>query len=701
MFTSIRAKLLLSVSVTFIVTIAVAVLLSRNSVLGTISYANQNLESSLVSFADNYVKTIVDDAALEVKLFLEKAMVTTNEAGALLNETSSGNGGEPLSRDRVKELNRIALAANPGISAIYAQFEPNGYDGQDSQNRGNLEHSTNDGTLETYWVREDGELVYYETEDASEKYGDDMDEYGIRENEWYLCSRDRGAACLLDPYLYEIAEGVEELMTTYTVPIMHGNRFAGLVGIDVNLPVIQQKIEQLNNATLGGFGAFSVISQTGFLVASTEFPDQLGEHLSDVSPQLMELNQGEDFKRENGQWSVSVPIPFAGVADEWMAIYTLPEDIVVGPIKQLRAEQEATGLREVLNLTVWMVVVLLISMVGLFFLIRSLVNPLGAMSRMMQYLSTNEGDLSQSLPEQRHEELALLSNSFNRFAEKLREMISTLITEKDALLKASAEMTQNGLNVDEQSQVQREKLDSIVTAITEMAASANEVAQLASTTADSASESNTLIVKSQSILQSSREVIGELSGDISKSSDQVGKVAEQSQEIYGILNTIRNIAEQTNLLALNAAIEAARAGEQGRGFAVVADEVRSLAGRTQQSTEEVDALIQGLQKEVDGAVTMLAASQEKMTATVAGSEEAYESLNQAVSQVSMINDNATQVASAATEQSSVSEEISEMVTEVGDAASRLAELATETAKLTQETESSAQRMDEQLSRLKV
>jgi methyl-accepting chemotaxis protein len=208
-------------------------------------------------------------------------------------------------------------------------------------------------------------------------------------------------------------------------------------------------------------------------------------------------------------------------------------------------------------------------------------------------------------------------------------------------------------------------------------------------------------VKSQSILQSSREVIGELSGDISKSSDQVGKVAEQSQEIYGILNTIRNIAEQTNLLALNAAIEAARAGEQGRGFAVVADEVRSLAGRTQQSTEEVDALIQGLQKEVDGAVTMLAASQEKMTATVAGSEEAYESLNQAVSQVSMINDNATQVASAATEQSSVSEEISEMVTEVGDAASRLAELATETAKLTQETESSAQRMDEQLSRLKV
>ncbi|MHA7881345.1 MAG: methyl-accepting chemotaxis protein [Saccharospirillum sp.] len=698
---SIRAKLLLSVSATFVTAILVAVLLSRHTIQDTISAANDSMEAALVTFADDYVQMIAEDAALQVKLFLEKGMVVVDEAGAVLNATSAGNGGEPFSRSRVKELNRIALAANPSISAIYAQFEPNGYDNRDDEHRGNLEHSTMDGTLETYWVRESGELVYYETEDASEKYGDATDEYGIRENEWYLCSRDRGEPCLLDPYLYEIEEGVEELMTTYTVPIMHGARFAGLIGIDVNLPVIQQQLLALNEETLNGAGALTIVSQGGFLVASTQFADQIGGHLSEISPTLLEMSAQESFTRENGQWFVNVPINFEGVADQWAAIYTLPEEVVLGPVAQLRQAQQERGLNQILNLTFWMLVVLAVSLLGVWTLIRSLVGPISQMSRRMQDLSTNEGDLSQSLPDQQHQELAVLSHSFNHFTDKLREMIQALLAEKDALIKASSDMSENGQAVDHQSQLQREKLDSIVTAMTQMAASANEVAQLASTTAGSASESNELITRSQSILQSNREVIQQLSEDILKSSEQVGRVADQSQQIYGILNTIKTIADQTNLLALNAAIEAARAGEQGRGFAVVADEVRSLAARTQESTKEVDELIQGLQNEVDSAVTMLGASQDKMKATVEGTEDAYESLNQAVSQVANITENATQVASAATEQSSVSDEISEMVTDVGDAASQLSDLATKTALLTQEAGASAQRMDEQLSRLKV
>lgn len=698
MYRSLQFRILASVSAVFILAFAGAILLSRNALVDITDYSGEKMENSLVESGEMYIASVANEAGLEVESFLKQVIQSTDTLGTIIERTSVGNGGEPLSRSLVKELNRLTLVSNPSISAIYTQFETDGYDGADQSNQGNLEHSSNQGSIEIYWVREDGELVFYSTEDSNEKYGDEKDEFGIREMEWYLCSFDRAEPCLLDPYLYEVSEDFETLMTTYTFAVTDSDGFQGVVGVDVNLPVIQERIQATNSSRMNGVGDLMIVSQRGLLVASTRYPDRLGEPLSRVDADLANIDS--DVNTVNGQWAVSIPIELDGVDDHWQVIYSLPEQAVLGPLLELQAEVSKQSQQSIGIMSLVMLVALGIILTGMLVLLRTAIRPISVMSQMMQELSTNEGDLSQTLPDQSHTELAQLAGGFNAFAAKLREMINTLMQEKDRLLKVADDMTHNGRTVNEQSQIQTQQLDSIVTAITEMAASANEVAQLASTTASSAAESNELIGQSQSILSENRETIRDLDGELTRASEQVERVAERSQSINSILDTIRNIAEQTNLLALNAAIEAARAGEQGRGFAVVADEVRNLAARTQESTEEVDGLIDSLQSEVNGAVAMLGSSRERMSASVESSERAVDSLSQAVEKVTRISDDSTQVASAATEQSSVTDEISRMVTEVGDAAEQLAQLAKATSELTQETQSAALRMDDQLNRLK-
>ncbi|WP_421851340.1 methyl-accepting chemotaxis protein [Marinomonas sp.] len=319
----------------------------------------------------------------------------------------------------------------------------------------------------------------------------------------------------------------------------------------------------------------------------------------------------------------------------------------------------------------------------------------------MEALASEDGDLTQRLEPQKHLELILLANGFNQFTSKLQSMITQLIQQRDVVASANDDFVKATAIANQSTVKQSEQIHSVVTAVTEMSSSATDVASLARENGHAATEISKYLSESFELVQANKTMVENLATQLNKAGEQVGQVSQRSDSIYGILDTIRAIAEQTNLLALNAAIEAARAGEQGRGFAVVADEVRSLAARTQESTEEVDALIKGLQGDVQSAVALIKDSQENASQTVASSIESADKLGIVNQRVSGISDNTIQVASAASEQSNVAEDINRNLIGINDSSLQLKDIVSELENSNKNSSQAVEKLTAILSLLKV
>jgi aerotaxis receptor len=243
---------------------------------------------------------------------------------------------------------------------------------------------------------------------------------------------------------------------------------------------------------------------------------------------------------------------------------------------------------------------------------------------------------------------------------------------------AVVEQTNQGINQ------QQSEIEQVATAMNEMSATVHEVAQNASIAAQATEQADREVMQGKRVVSESIDGINRLAQEVERASQAIGKLAVDSQQIGSVVDVIRGIADQTNLLALNAAIEAARAGEQGRGFAVVADEVRTLASRTQESTDEIQRMIQNLQRAADDAVKVMEEGQRISAASVEQANHTGASLEAITQAVARINDMAGQIATAAEEQSAVSEEISRNVVSINMVAEQTTAASGETARDVQE-----------------
>ncbi|MCS6127269.1 methyl-accepting chemotaxis protein [Shewanella baltica] len=314
---------------------------------------------------------------------------------------------------------------------------------------------------------------------------------------------------------------------------------------------------------------------------------------------------------------------------------------------------------------------------------QRMVAPIKNMADNLNDIAKGEGDLTKRLTVKGEDEIAQLGQSFNLFVDTLQTIIGD-VANATAKVKTAANAIHDQTKVMSSQLISHNnETDQVVTAITEMSATASEVAQNTTQVAEATHAATGDVANAQRCVDASLEEISALMAQINNAAGNIQSLSEQSKKINNVLSVIGGIAEQTNLLALNAAIEAARAGEQGRGFAVVADEVRNLASRTQSSTLEINEMLSELHKLVALAVKTMEESQQSCVRSVDSSRAISESLGSVTSAVTAINDMSTQIATAATEQSSVTEEINRNVFAIQEIVNELLHSSEDAARVSQ------------------
>ena len=512
-----------------------------------------------------------------------------------------------------EELNlslKTAFERNDKVLGIWLAFEPNGLDGKDNEFVNDAARQSNEaGRFATYWSRAAGSALntIMVEEDMTKTT---LSVSGTPYNSWYTCPRDNKRTCLLDPYADTVG-GKEMLMTTISVPLIVDGKAIGVVGVDIALEALQAAAVESQRNLFNNAGHMLIVSGSGVLAADSSDATKVGKKISDTlgadGKDLLQLvSSGTPKILEQGELIRAVyPVDPIGNSRAWGVVIDLPKQVLLADSVKLQAVLDDAQETGVITALAVAVVAGLIGLLLIWLTASGVTRPINSVAEMLKNIASGEGDLTQRLNYSKKDELGELVNWFNRFLDKLQPTIAQIkqsITEARGTADQSSEIARQ---TSEGMQVQFREIDQVATASNEMSATAHDVANSASNAANAAKGADQSARDGLSIIERSTRDINQLADEVSKAVTEVEALAVNSEQIGSVLEVIRSIAEQTNLLALNAAIEAARAGEQGRGFAVVADEVRNLASRTRQATDEISGMISSIQQETGNAISTM------------------------------------------------------------------------------------------------
>ncbi|RQM75737.1 methyl-accepting chemotaxis protein [Aeromonas jandaei] len=513
--------------------------------------------------------------------------------------------------------------------------------------------------------------------------------YDPRERPWYQDAVKAGQLIVTAPY---VSVTMQKLVVTLSEPVRHQGELVGAVGANLALDKL---IDEVLAMQVQGEGYAMLLDSSGLIVGHPNKELAL-KQIGELSPDLSAATF-QQWGRENNELHAATldgrdvllavqPVP----GTDWLLAMVMYRDVLEAPLASL--------LWQLVGLTLVLMLVFSALLTAMF---KYLFADLGRVAGALHDIAHGEGDLTVHIDTRSQDEVGQLARNFNQFVARLHGIVSRL---RDVTVELAAQSRAQASGAQSRSQRVRQQQDEIVmvaTAVTEMASATQEIAGNAEFAATTSGEAVKLAVAGQSQVGQSQRSITGLADEVADASQIINELDAHAQKISGILATISGIAEQTNLLALNAAIEAARAGEQGRGFAVVADEVRVLSRRTHDSTDEIQQMIETLQQTTRRAVGGMETSRQLAGTSVEDAESANQSLARINEAIGSISDMATQIAAAAEEQTSVTSEISRNTENIRHVSQELAEQANQEAAQAAELKALTERLEQEIGRFRL
>ncbi len=613
------------------------------------------------------IQKYLSEAFYRAEMMVESVLLLKENAE--FNETPS----EEL-RMTQDELIRRSVESFKTLQSAFLVFNKNALDGNDQEFIGADYAGSNDvGRLATYWaINVEGTKAL-----SNILYESILTEESNKER--FTCAIQSKQSCISTPKFSDYGD-INALLTTISMPLIVDGDAIGYLGIDLKLDNLIQMVMQTDKNLFNATGAVSVLTESAMLIASDNPESKLGErYVSDniTSAEVSELlSSGEVSTRwsQDGEWLLAyAPVRIAN--QTWAVLLEMPRDRVIADAERLDKlieQQIDSGIISELIAGISFITIgfIIIALAAL-----KLVNPIRAVVLRLEDIASGEGDLTQRLEVTSEDEIGQLASGFNQFLAKLQGIIGQVVVNTNQIADTTVQSKQAASLTRASSEAQFKEVDLVATASEEMTQTAGMVFQNADMAVNAATKANDAATQGQKVIEVSAAEMSRLVDSMSEAVPIVEELANNNEAITEILTVIEGISEQTNLLALNAAIEAARAGEQGRGFAVVADEVRNLASRTQDSVGEIRQVIGKVQQGTKDVVNAIQNGSELANGTSEHVEQAVSQLASVFEAIAEISDMNSQIVRAAEEQQAVSGEVNQSVANIRELSAEILEQA--------------------------